>query len=131
MAANYRIRAWWKSRVEDLKVQTIALYYAYRDLRTPWPARLVTALVVAYALSPIDLIPDFIPFLGYLDDFILIPLGIILALRLIPPDVWAESQEKARLLAEKPVSYTGALLVGAIWLILVVISLQIIGQVLS
>ena len=85
-----------RSRARALKTETLALYLAARDPRTPWVARLIVAVVVAYALSPIDLIPDWIPVLGYLDDLILVPLGIALAIRLIPPPVLAECREKAR-----------------------------------
>ncbi len=121
----------WKKRVQDLKIQTYALYFAYRDSRTPWYARVVVALVVAYAFSPVDLIPDFIPVLGYLDDLILVPLGITLALRLVPAAVWADSLEKAQRLDAQPVNYAGALIVGGIWLAIVLVALQIMGSVMS
>jgi uncharacterized membrane protein YkvA (DUF1232 family) len=87
----------WKERVQALKLETWAVYLACRDPRTPWAARLVALCVVGYALSPIDLIPDFVPVLGYLDDLILVPLGLMLALRLIPREVLAECRERARL----------------------------------
>ncbi len=77
----------WKRRARQLKAETYALFLAYRDRRTPWYARLFAACVVAYAFSPLDLIPDFVPVLGYLDDLILIPLGLALALKMIPPQV--------------------------------------------
>ena len=86
----------WKQKARALKTDTYALYLAYKDPRVPWFARAIIALVVAYALSPIDLIPDFIPVLGYLDDLIIIPLGIALAVRMIPPEVMEECQEQAR-----------------------------------
>jgi uncharacterized membrane protein YkvA (DUF1232 family) len=85
----------WKKTVQRLKAETLALYYASRDPRTPWYARVWVVLVVAYALSPLDLIPDFIPILGYLDDLILIPLGIAAAMKMIPVDVMAECRAKA------------------------------------
>jgi uncharacterized membrane protein YkvA (DUF1232 family) len=85
----------WKERASQLKKDTYAVYLAYRDPRTPWYARVLGAVVVAYALSPLDLIPDPIPILGYLDDLFLIPLGIALVLRMIPPEVMAECREKA------------------------------------
>ena len=85
----------WKDRAKKLKTEIHALLIAYRDPRTPWIAKAWVLLVIAYALSPIDLIPDFIPVLGYLDDLILLPLGIALALRLIPADIMAEAREKA------------------------------------
>jgi uncharacterized membrane protein YkvA (DUF1232 family) len=86
----------WKQRVRRLKSEVRALYLAYGDPRTPLYARVLVLLVVGYALSPIDLIPDFVPVLGYLDDLVLIPLGIALAIRMIPAPVLAECREKAR-----------------------------------
>ncbi|NWJ48110.1 MAG: CPBP family intramembrane metalloprotease [Chloroflexi bacterium] len=85
----------WKNRVKQLKNEIFALYLAYRDSRTPWYARLTAALVVGYAISPLDLIPDFIPVIGYLDDLILLPLGIILARALVPHNIMSECREKA------------------------------------
>jgi uncharacterized membrane protein YkvA (DUF1232 family) len=85
----------WKARVQTLKTEVKALFWASRDPRVPWRAKVVVALVVAYAASPIDLIPDFIPVLGYLDDLILLPLGIMLALRMIPPDIMQDCRLKA------------------------------------
>lgn len=94
------------------------LYFAYRDPRMPLHAKMVTALVVAYALSPIDLIPDFIPVLGYLDDIVLLPLGIMLAIRMIPRDILDDSREKARELAtiRPPHSKTGLCIIVFLWL---------------
>jgi len=107
----------WKAHAATLKSDTYALYLAYRDPRVPWPAKLVAALVVAYALSPIDLIPDFIPIVGYLDDLLLVPLGLALAIRLIPPSVLAEHRARAaELLSEpRPRSWVGAGIVLAVW----------------
>jgi len=85
----------WKKQARTLKIQVMALYYAYRDRRTPWYARLFTGFIVAYAFSPIDLIPDFIPVLGYLDDLAIVPLGVLLALKMIPAQVMAECRAKA------------------------------------
>ena len=107
-----------KKRARRLKADTFALYLAARDPRTPWYAKLVVAGVVAYALSPIDLIPDFVPVLGYLDDLILIPLGIALAIKLVPPAVLTECRARAQESMEsgKPVNrVAGAIIVG-IWL---------------
>ena len=84
-----------KRRVRALKAEVIALYYATKDPRTPWYAKALVFFVVAHTLSPIDLIPDFVPVLGYLDDLVLVPLGIALALRLMPPAVMAESRARA------------------------------------
>jgi uncharacterized membrane protein YkvA (DUF1232 family) len=110
----------WKSQARKLKRETYALYLAYRDPRTPWVARLFSALVVAYAFSPIDLIPDPIPVLGYLDDLILIPLGIYLAVKMIPPDVLEECREQSEsVMAQgKPVNRVAAAVIVAIWLLL-------------
>ena len=107
-------------RTHELKTQTYALYLAYRDSRTPWYAKAWTALVVAYAISPIDLIPDFILVLGYLDDLIIVPAGIALALKLVPPDVMAQAQENARQ-ATSPEGRGGwiaAVVIIMIWLLI-------------
>jgi uncharacterized membrane protein YkvA (DUF1232 family) len=109
--------AHWKTRVAELRSDTYALYLACRDPRVPWFAKAIVGLVVAYALSPIDLIPDFIPVLGYLDDLVLIPLGIALAVRLIPPDVLAEHRRNAKQIldSDRRRSRVGATIVVAIW----------------
>ncbi|HMN59845.1 MAG TPA: YkvA family protein [Anaerolinea sp.] len=91
----------WKQSARGLQRETYALYYAYRDPRVPWYAKAFIALVVAYAFSPIDLIPDFIPILGYLDDLLLIPLGVGLALRMIPAEVMRESRARAEQALER------------------------------
>jgi uncharacterized membrane protein YkvA (DUF1232 family) len=102
-----------------LKRDTVALYLAARDPRVPWYAKVVAACVAAYALSPIDLIPDFIPVIGYLDDIILVPLGIALAIRLVPPAVLEEHRASAsRQIDERPVSRIGALVIILIWITL-------------
>lgn len=85
----------WKAKGEALEAQVYTLYLAYRDPRTPWYARAIALGVVAYTLSPIDLIPDFIPLLGYLDDLIIVPLGVLLVIRLVPREVMAECQARA------------------------------------
>lgn len=112
----------WKQWARRLKLEIYALYLAYRDPRTPWYARLFAACVVAYAFSPIDLIPDPIPILGYLDDLILVPLGIALALKMIPPPVMAECREKAQaaLNQGQPTNWIAAGVIVAIWLLLAV-----------
>ena len=113
----------WKQRVRQLKAETYALYLAYRDPRTPWYARVFAAIVVGYAFSPIDLIPDFIPVLGYLDDLVLVPLGILLALKMIPPEVMAESRVKAQdIIAQgKPVNRAAAVIIVMLWILLAVL----------
>ncbi|MCA9910559.1 MAG: DUF1232 domain-containing protein [Anaerolineae bacterium] len=117
-----------QERARRLKQEVYALYLAYRDPRTPWYAKVWAALVVAYAFSPIDLIPDPIPILGYLDDLILVPLGVALALRLIPPAVMddARSAAAATLREGKPVSWVGAVIVGAIWIALAALAVVIL-----
>jgi uncharacterized membrane protein YkvA (DUF1232 family) len=107
----------WRLWARQLKTETMALYLAYRDPRTPWAARLVIVLVVAYAFSPIDLIPDFIPVLGYLDDLVLLPLGIALAVRLLPADLMAECREQASLMVDKPTSRAAALVIIMLWVL--------------
>ncbi|SDH26480.1 YkvA family protein [Nitrosomonas sp. Nm132] len=109
-----------KQRARHLKAETFALYLAARDPRTPWYTKLLVAGIVAYAISPIDLIPDFVPVLGYLDDFILIPLGIALAIKLIPHSVLAECRARAQetIKNEKPVSRVAGAAIIAIWLLL-------------
>jgi uncharacterized membrane protein YkvA (DUF1232 family) len=109
-----------KARARALKTEVYALYLAYRDPRVPLYARIFAACVVAYAFSPIDLIPDFIPVLGYLDDLILVPLGITLAIRMIPAPVMAESRARAiEIMAQgKPVNRSAAIGIVVIWLVL-------------
>lgn len=85
----------WRARARHLRGEVYALCLAYRDPRVPWYAKALGACVVAYALSPVDLIPDFIPVLGILDDMVLLPVGIALSLRMIPPEVMAECRQQA------------------------------------
>jgi uncharacterized membrane protein YkvA (DUF1232 family) len=110
----------WKEHARQLKIETYALYLAYKDPRTPWYARLFAACIVGYAFSPIDLIPDPIPILGYLDDLILVPLGIVLALKMIPPPVLVECREKAQIVMSqgKPINRVAAIVIITIWLLL-------------
>jgi uncharacterized membrane protein YkvA (DUF1232 family) len=113
----------WKRWAGRLKSETHALYLAYRDPRVPWYAKLFAALVVGYAFSPIDLIPDPIPVLGYLDDLILVP-----AVRMIPKDVLSESRQKAREMVERgerPVSRTAAAVIVVLWLALAVLGVLV------
>ena len=119
-----------KQRARELKRETYALYLACRDPRVPWYARILAVGIVSYALSPIDLIPDFIPVLGYLDDLILIPLGIALLLRMIPDEVMVDCRERAQaLLSEgRPVSRTAAAVIVAIWVISALLVLTFVVQ---
>jgi uncharacterized membrane protein YkvA (DUF1232 family) len=112
-----------------LQTEVYALYLAYRDPRVPWYAKVLAACVVGYALSPIDLIPDFIPVLGYLDDLVLIPLGIALTLRMIPPAVMVECRARARseLADGKPVSRAAAAVIVAIWLGLAALAVLLVA----
>jgi len=105
-----------KQKAKHLKRETKALYFAFRDPRTPWYARAFSALVVAYLFSPIDLIPDFIPILGYLDDLILIPLGIHLALKMIPSEVMADARKSAdNPIQNKTIGLVFTILILCVW----------------
>src|SRR3982074_1501778 len=92
-----------KARARELKRETYVLYLAVKDPRTPWYAKAVAGAVVAYALSPIDLIPDFIPVIGYLDDLIVVPLGIALVIKLVPASVMVDCRDRARAFDGKPI----------------------------
>ena len=121
-----------KTRLKDwagrLKRELAALYLAGRDPRTPWHARLVVIMVVGYALSPIDLIPDFIPVLGYLDDLLLVPAGLALALKLVPAEVMADCRLKAADLKPQK-SRTAAVIVILIWtLIFAALALKFVNH---
>lgn len=117
----------WKYAAKRLKGEVDILYLAYRDVRTPWYARLFAALVVGYAFCPIDLIPDFIPILGYLDDLVLIPAGLFLALKMIPAQVMADSRKRAEehIEAEKPLIRGMAVLVILIWILLAAVGIYL------
>jgi uncharacterized membrane protein YkvA (DUF1232 family) len=110
-------RTTWRDRVRALKRDVVAIALAMRDPRVPWYAKAVGVCVVAYALSPIDLIPDFIPVLGLVDDLVLVPLGLLLVVRLIPPDILAEHRLAAAAVTNRPVSRAGAAFIIAIWLL--------------
>lgn len=107
-----RLKEWARAIKRDVH----ALYLASRDPRVPWYAKAAAACVAAYALSPIDLIPDFVPVLGYLDDVILVPLGIAIAVRMIPATILAEHRASAALADGRPTSTIGAVAIVAIWL---------------
>jgi uncharacterized membrane protein YkvA (DUF1232 family) len=112
-----------KKRARTLAIEVRALYFALRDPRTPWYARALAFAVAAYALSPIDLIPDFIPVLGYLDDLILLPLGIAAARALVPVVVMNECREKARTTGGPLSMRSGIAVVASIWLLVIVLAL--------
>lgn len=106
-----------KERASRLKAETYALYLAARHPGTPWYAKLLVAAIVAYALSPIDLIPDFVPILGYLDDLVLVPLGIALAIRMIPSSILEECRARSQeaFASGQPVSRIAAIVVLGVW----------------
>lgn len=110
----------WKERARSLERETYALYFACRDPRVPWYAKALAGVVVAYAFSPIDLIPDFIPVLGYLDELLIIPLGVMVVRSMIPATVLADCRERARNLEGKPRNWIAAGVIVAIWLALAV-----------
>ena len=109
-----------KTSAQRLKKESYALYHAYRDPRVPWYAKLLAAFVVAHTLSPIDLIPDFIPVLGYLDDLIITPLGLVLVLKMIPEEVMIEAREKAEISmnSSKKTSRLGMFIVLGVWFLI-------------
>ncbi|MEC5399836.1 YkvA family protein [Uliginosibacterium sp. H1] len=106
-----------RGQARTLKQHTLTVWFAARDPRTPWFVRLLALCVAAYALSPIDLVPDFIPVLGYLDDLILIPLGLALVIRLTPPAVLVDARQRASTVAQRPVSRIAAACIVALWLL--------------
>lgn len=106
-----------KAQAKRLKQHTLVVYFAARDPRTPILVRGLALFVAAYALSPIDLIPDFIPVIGYLDDLLLVPLGLALVVRLTPPEVLESARAQAHQAASRPVSYAAAVSFGVLWLV--------------
>jgi uncharacterized membrane protein YkvA (DUF1232 family) len=123
----------WKAWARRLKVEVYALYLAYRDPRVPWYARAFAACVVGYAFCPIDLIPDPIPILGYLDDLILVPLGIKVALAMMPAEVIEESRQKAQaVMAQgKPVNRVAAVVIIAIWVASAVLGMVLLARLFA
>jgi len=121
MPPKISLSQYLKQKADALKKETFALYYAARDPRTPLAAKILAGIIVAYVVSPIDLIPDFIPVLGFLDDLVLVPLGIILCLRMIPPQVMAEARIAAQKQVETTKSWVAAAVVIAIWIALAVL----------
>ena len=119
----------WEKTVKRLKSETYTLFLAYKDPKTPWYAKVVVAGIVAYALSPIDLIPDFIPVLGLLDDFILIPVGITIAIKMIPAEVLRECRRKAekRIKEPMPKKWLAGIIILCIWAgVLMIVVLSVI-----
>ena len=123
----------WRRWAGRLKSETYALYLAYGDPRVPLHAKLFAALVVGYAFSPIDLIPDPIPVLGYLDDLVLVPLGVALAVRMIPEEVLSESRQRAREMVERgerPVSRAAAAVIVAVWLAVAALAAYVVARMI-
>jgi len=117
----------WKRRARQFSAQTYALYLAYRHPKTLWYAKVFAALIVGYVFSPINPIPDFIPVVGLLDEMAVVPIGVLLAAKMIPRQVMEECQEKARQGEEdeKPVSRAAAVVVVAVWLLCVALALSL------
>ncbi len=124
MGPRRRLESW----ARRLKVEVYAIYLAYKDPRVPWYARVFAAVVVGYAFSPIDLIPDVVPVLGYLDDLILVPLGVALAIKMIPSPVLSECRKKARETEDRPVNRVAAAIVVAVWIALAVLAVWLIAK---
>ena len=118
----------WTQWARLLKRETFTLYLVCRHPRVPWYAKFLAFIVVGYALSPIDLIPDFIPVLGYLDDLVLIPLGLMLVIRMIPAEVLAECRLKSEEIAGRPtrVGKIAAVVIVAIWLLTAALIVRLI-----
>jgi len=121
-----------KNWANTLKREVSALYIAARDPRVPWYAKVFMGFVLAYFFSPIDLIPDFIPFIGYLDDLIIVPLGIALAIKMIPAQVMIDARKQAEgfLRQKEPVSRVGAIMIIVIWLIILALVVWFVVQFL-
>jgi uncharacterized membrane protein YkvA (DUF1232 family) len=122
----------WKAWARRLEIEEYALFLAYKDPRTPWYAKIFTAMLVGYALSPIDLIPDFIPVIGYLDDLVIVPLGTLVAIKMIPAQVMEESRAKSKqMIAQgKPINKMAAAVIVVIWVGLAVVAGSVIYRIL-
>jgi uncharacterized membrane protein YkvA (DUF1232 family) len=122
----------WEQRARQLKLEVYAIYLAYGDPRVPLRARIFAACVVGYAFSPIDLIPDVIPILGQLDDLVLVPLGVAIALKMIPAPVMLECREQASaiLRQDKPINWIGAAVIVGIWLLLAALTIALIARII-
>jgi len=124
------MRTNWGERARRLQSEALTVYLVARHPCTPWYAKLLAACVAAYALSPIDLIPDPIPVLGFLDDLLIVPLGLALVLKLIPEEVLAECRAKAQATAQAPTSWAGAVIVLSVWLVLAVLAVAFIRRLI-
>jgi uncharacterized membrane protein YkvA (DUF1232 family) len=117
----------WQEKARRLKTELYVLYLALKDPRTPWYARALVAVIIAYALSPVDLVPDFIPVLGYIDDLILIPAGIYLALKMVPGEVLEEYRQKARSVSISSKSrWVAAAVIILVWLLVLYLIIKIV-----
>ena len=121
MSMGTRLRVW----AREIKKDVVALSIAARDPRVPWYVKLAAAVIAAYALSPIDLIPDFIPVLGHLDEVVILPVAIALVIKMIPAPLMAEFRAEARRRAERPTSRAGALLIVAISIAAIALTLWV------
>ncbi|MBP7733750.1 MAG: DUF1232 domain-containing protein [Caldisericia bacterium] len=115
-----------KEKARQLKSMVMVVYHAYRDPRTPWFAKIFAGLVVAYAFSPIDLVPDFIPILGLLDDLLLIPLGVALCMKMIPEEVLESARLKAEEVQTRPTNIWAAIFIVLFWVIILALILKFI-----
>jgi uncharacterized membrane protein YkvA (DUF1232 family) len=118
----------WKTKSKQLRSEFYTLYLSYKHPRTPWYAKVLSALIIGYALSPIDLIPDFIPVVGYLDDLIIVSSGITLLIKIIPRDILEECRTKSRsdFLNKKPKNWIAAPIIVLIWLVAIYLTLSLI-----
>ena len=122
----------WRLAARHLKTETLALYFSIRDPRSPWYARLAGGAVLAYALSPLDLIPDFVPVLGLVDDLILLPLGLWLTLKLIPPQVMEDNRARARaeIAERRPVNWIAAVIIVLVWIAALALTAWVVLRIL-
>lgn len=125
-----RLKA-WRKKAGQLQQEINALYLASKDPRVPWYAKALLVCILAYAFSPIDLIPDFIPVLGYLDDLLLLPLGIVLVLKMIPTQVLHECRAKAKAVQSRPVSWVTAGVILVLWLLGIACLTRLVMQLLA
>lgn len=121
----------WRKKAKQLKQDTYALYLARKDPRIPWYAKVLAICILAYAFSPIDLIPDFIPVLGYLDDLVLVPLALVLVLKMIPSQVLNEYRSRALTNRKRPTSWIAAGLIVVLWLIGIALAFRLVVQLVS
>jgi len=117
----------WQEQARALRTEAHGVYLASKDPRVPWYAKALAACVLAYLFSPIDLIPDFLPVVGYLDDLIIVPAGLLLVIRLIPPEIMAEHREAARIacLQRKPNWIAAGVVVG-IWMLVLALAIRML-----